>query len=259
MVERPSGIGPAPDARVFTEAITVPGLPVVLDAGFGDGRLRPQLVPGCRWIGVEIDAARVRAGAARGWCVARADITAALPLASASVHGVVLSCVLNTVAPRELRGVAVREVGRVLRPGGVVWVRDFVRLSEPDSRIGTVVSAAHWAAMRRRYALGTELAAWVCGRPPGEFSPGTFPAFDLGPGADAGLFRTHRYTADGFRDSVRSGRIQVPFLACHLTHDELCAEWRELGDLVAVRCGFARTRGGDVLPADDIVVRKRGC
>jgi SAM-dependent methyltransferase len=253
---RPSGIGPAPDARLFTHAVA--GARVVLDAGFGDGRLRPQLAGSCRWIGADIDAGRVAAGAALGWMVLRADITSTIPLLSESLDGVVLSCVLNTVADRGRRDAATHEVARVLRPGGVVWVRDFVRAPDSDRRVGNKVSATHWAAMRRRYAVGAELATWLTGLPPRRLSRGAFPAFDIGPDEDAALFRAHRYTPERFRSAVLAGGISVPFVACHPTPGELCAEWAAVGDIIAVRAQTARTRGGEVLPVDDVLIRKRG-
>lgn len=253
---RPAGIGPAPEAGLFLDTIAGPGVPLVLDAGFGDGRLRPQLTGSCRWVGIELDTGRAAAAAARGWFVLRADITSAVPLATGSVDGVVVSCVLNTVAARRRRATVVREIGRVLRPGGVVWVRDFVRAPENDHRIGAEVPVPYWEAMCRRYALGAELAAWFTGEPPSRLADGAFPAFDIAWPGDARLFGTHSYTAGQFRSAVAAARLSVPFVACHPTPDALRAEWEAVGEVIAARPDTARTRGGGIHPVDDIIVRK---
>ncbi|HEX5119752.1 MAG TPA: class I SAM-dependent methyltransferase [Pseudonocardiaceae bacterium] len=254
----PSGLGATPDVYDFLRALPVRDDLVVLDAGFGDGRLRPWSAPRCRWIGIDIDADRVAHGARQRWTVLRSDLTTGIPLRSGAVDGVVLSCVLNVVPRRSERAAVVREVARVLRPGGVVWIRDFVRLPEPDARVEPGPRTARWQAWRRRYDVGRELAAWVAGCAVDELCPGSFPAFDIGPDEDPVLFGEHRYTAERFRAAVRAGRINVPFLACHPTRAEIRSEWLSVGEHVSIRAVTAQARGGDMLPVDELLVRFRG-
>jgi SAM-dependent methyltransferase len=257
----PIGIGPAPDPEPFTDLVeaSCARVPIVLDAGFGDGRLRPRIIQAsCRWIGIDIDPARVAIGRQHGWPVLEADLTSTLPLRTSSVDGVMVVCVLNTVAEGSLRARAVAEVGRVLRPGGVVWVRDFVRLPVPDRRVGAAVRTQDWLAMRRRYALGVELASWVSGQPRESLAAGAFPAFDIAAGAaDDPVFRSHRYSEDQFRVAVQSGQIRVPFLACHPTEAELTAEWNALGEITMIRHGTALSRSKITLPVLDVLARKK--
>lgn len=106
---------------------------VVVDVGCGAGTdlllAARQIGPGGRAIGVDMTDAmrqRVRDGAAQcGWAhvtVLDGDATR-LPISDASADVVISNGVLNLV-PEKLR--AVREIARVLRPGGRVQVGDIV-------------------------------------------------------------------------------------------------------------------------------------
>jgi SAM-dependent methyltransferase len=87
----------------------------VLDVGFGDGRhMRRLLAAGCVAIGVESDPRLAARAATEGLLVSRAHAEA-LPVASASLDGLVCAVVIPYTD--EARTVA--EIGRVLRPGGV--------------------------------------------------------------------------------------------------------------------------------------------
>jgi SAM-dependent methyltransferase len=87
----------------------------VLDLGFGEGRQLGDLAArGCVAFGLEADRELARRAAARGQRVvcARAEH---LPFASASFDGLICEVVL----PYTDEALAIQEIGRVLRPGGV--------------------------------------------------------------------------------------------------------------------------------------------
>lgn len=129
-------------ARAFREFTTdliapAPG-ESVLDLGCGTGELAMTLArrvgPNGRVAGVDLSKALVagarrkaqRAGLAIDYRVASVE---ALPFADASVDVVVSSLVLHHLAP-EVLARAVREIRRVLKPGGRVFVIDFQSLAQ---------------------------------------------------------------------------------------------------------------------------------
>lgn len=90
----------------------------VLDLGFGAGeQMQRLLTTGCRAIGIEshpVLAARARS---RGLAVCR-GVAEALPFPSTSFDGVIC----KVVVPYTDERLAVREIARVLRPGGIARV-----------------------------------------------------------------------------------------------------------------------------------------
>ncbi len=92
----------------------VPAGGQVLDLCCGSAPLRDHLTP-TSYVGIDLSAAELARAAARGVPVVRADATR-LPLADACVDAVVVSMALMLVPLRQ----TLTEVGRVLRPGGVV-------------------------------------------------------------------------------------------------------------------------------------------
>jgi SAM-dependent methyltransferase len=90
----------------------------VLDIGFGDGeQLRGLTTAGCRCVGIDLVPDVVSRGRAHGLTVCRA-VAERLPFASASFDGVICKVVI----PYTSEAVAVAEIGRVLRPGGIARV-----------------------------------------------------------------------------------------------------------------------------------------
>ena len=121
--------------------------PVIVDVGSGTGTFAIRLArsrPDARVIGVEPDdAVRARARRKRGservdW---RAGMADGLPIEDASADRVVCSLVLHHLAPA-VRRAALREVHRVLRPGGRFHVADWGRPSDAVTRAGA------WAIQR---------------------------------------------------------------------------------------------------------------
>ncbi|HEX2086817.1 MAG TPA: class I SAM-dependent methyltransferase [Solirubrobacteraceae bacterium] len=119
----------------------------VVDVGSGTGTLAIALAaarPDARVVGVEPDdAVRERARRKRGserieWLAGTAD---ALPVAGAGADRVVCSLVLHHLPP-PVRRAALREVHRVLRPGGRFHVADWGRPSDVITRAGA------WAIQR---------------------------------------------------------------------------------------------------------------
>lgn len=129
-------------ARAFREftadLIAVAPGESVLDLGCGPGELAMTLArrvgPNGRVAGVDLSKALVagarrkarRAGLAIDYRVASVE---ALPFADASVDVVVSSLVMHHLAP-EVLARAVREIRRVLKPGGRVFVIDFQSLAQ---------------------------------------------------------------------------------------------------------------------------------
>ena len=90
----------------------------VLDVGFGGGeQMKRLLALGCRAFGIEYDERLTGRGAAQGLRVCRAQAER-LPFAAASLDGLVC----KVVVPYTDEALAVREFGRVLRPGAVARV-----------------------------------------------------------------------------------------------------------------------------------------
>ena len=257
----PPGLGPAPNAVGFLSALpaeTTAREPVVLDAGFGAGRLRPQIISsGIAWVGAELDAARVASARAAGYFAVRCDITESLPFRERSIDGVVLTFVLNLIPRRSRRKRLVEEVRRVLRPGGIVWICDFQRLRDArDMRIGRDVGRAEWEASCRRHDYGRELAAELTGVPLDDLMPGSFPAFRVQSSLpEAERFRAHRYSKGQFKWAVARRQVTVDFLACHSSSHELRDEWGSVGVVEYAQPTVGLARGGTRLLALNLLVR----
>jgi ubiquinone/menaquinone biosynthesis C-methylase UbiE len=119
----------------------------IVDVGSGTGTFAIRLArarPGATVIGVEPDAAvrdraRRKAGSERvGWREGMAD---ALPLGDAVADRVACSLVLHHLPPG-VRRAALREILRVLKPGGRLHVADWGRPGDPLMRV------AAWALQR---------------------------------------------------------------------------------------------------------------
>ena len=90
----------------------------VLDIGFGAGeQMRRVRARGCYAVGLEIDPLLAGKGRQAGLPVFRA-VAEHLPIATSSVDGVVCKVVI----PYTEESLAVREIARVLRPGGTARV-----------------------------------------------------------------------------------------------------------------------------------------
>ncbi len=98
----------------------------VLDAGCGEGRLATLLAPATRWVGLDASPAQVAANPFRP--LVRGDLRL-LPFADASFAEVAhLWCLYHLEHPVE----AIREAGRVLRPGGHYYASTAGRDSDPE-------------------------------------------------------------------------------------------------------------------------------
>lgn len=120
-----------PAGEPWFSPVLPPGA-MVLDLGCGAGKsLRPLAARGWRVLGVDASRPGLR-HARRVAPVAQAEATA-LPLRAASVDGVRVHFLLGHLEP-EARAAAAAEIGRVLRPGGALEVREF---AAGDLREGT--------------------------------------------------------------------------------------------------------------------------
>jgi SAM-dependent methyltransferase len=106
----------------------------ILDVGCGEGQLarRAAALPGARVVGVDRTEAQLAAAAERGggvvYCRSEAEL---LPFAARSFDAVVICLTLEHLDPFEP---AVREVGRVLEPGGrFLLFLNHPLLQAPDS------------------------------------------------------------------------------------------------------------------------------
>ncbi len=103
--------------RDYLFAAYAPGAQV-LDVGFGTGEQMRRLVgAGCRAVGIELDPELAARGRAGGLDVCRA-VGEALPFATASFDGVICKVVI----PYTDEARALKEIARVLRPGGTARI-----------------------------------------------------------------------------------------------------------------------------------------
>ncbi len=104
-------------SREFAFADYAPGSRV-LDVGFGGGdQMRRLAAAGCRPLGIEYSADLAARGGAMGLRVCRAAAEH-LPFASGSMDGLICKVVI----PYTDEAAAVKEIARVLRPGGTARV-----------------------------------------------------------------------------------------------------------------------------------------
>jgi SAM-dependent methyltransferase len=89
---------------------------LILDVACGSAPTRP-LLPGTRWIGLDVAAAELRSAAAAGRVPLVRGNAAALPIATDSVSAVCAALCLQVLTPLDT---VLAEVHRVLRPGGVL-------------------------------------------------------------------------------------------------------------------------------------------
>jgi SAM-dependent methyltransferase len=108
-------------------------VPPVLDLGSGLGFfLEFCLRHGTKVVGIELSREGTKASAARGLPVVRADLTIPLPFRDGSFGSALAHHVLEHV-PLEKERLILREVHRVLRPGGFVFVIS-PNIHQPDAR-----------------------------------------------------------------------------------------------------------------------------
>src|SRR5713226_1390031 len=103
----------------------------ILDAGVGTGRNMPFYPPGSRVVGVDLSPAMlVRAWARREQSTAQVELlemdVTQLAFADASFDAAVATFLFCTL-PDELQVPALRELGRVVKPGGVIRLLEYVR------------------------------------------------------------------------------------------------------------------------------------
>ena len=144
------------------EEVLPPGAPVVVDVRCGEGSLvRRPARRGARAVGVEVapePLARARAHAPVGAERYEQAGAQALPLPDACADVVLFMNSLHHVPGDELDR-ALAEAGRVLRPGGIVYVQEplaegpYFELLRPVDDETAVRAAAH-AAIRRAAAHG---------------------------------------------------------------------------------------------------------
>ncbi len=117
----------------------------VLDAGVGTGRNMPFYPPGTKVVGIDLSPAMLaRAEQRRGLSAAAVELrqmdVTALDFPPASFDNAVATFLFCVLAD-DLQAPALRELGRVVRPGGTIRLLEYVR---PRNRLRRL-SAAAWA------------------------------------------------------------------------------------------------------------------
>jgi ubiquinone/menaquinone biosynthesis C-methylase UbiE len=134
--------------------------PSIVEVGAGTGLLTRELVerlPEAAIVAVEPDD-RARAIAAAGgrtgnatWCDARAED---LPLADESQDAVVMALMLHHLVP-DAKRLALAEAHRVTKPGGALYVADFVQPQDPlMAALFTIIQLADGRASTADHRAG---------------------------------------------------------------------------------------------------------
>jgi demethylmenaquinone methyltransferase/2-methoxy-6-polyprenyl-1,4-benzoquinol methylase len=127
----------------------------ILDAGVGTGRNIPYYPPGAAVVGIDLSPAMLLRAARRAQSLGRAvelhrmDVTR-LALPDASFDAAVASFLFCVLAP-ELQVPALREIARVLRPGGTLRLLEYVR---PTGRVRAAVARLWEPWMAWAYGAG---------------------------------------------------------------------------------------------------------
>lgn len=127
----------------------------LLDAGVGTGRNIPFYPPGARVLGVDISPAMLERARARRDALSaevelrKMDVTA-LDYPDASFDAAVATF-LFCVLPEELQTPALKELGRVVRPGGAIRMLEYVR---PRGRVRRFVASLWEPWMAWAYGAG---------------------------------------------------------------------------------------------------------
>lgn len=114
------------ESDVVLESIDPKPEDVILDAGCGTGRYIGQLMDRCTIVGFDSSPEMLEIARSKYPTVelTQADLTASLPYPDAMFHKVLSSLVLSHV--RDLKAV-LAEFRRVVKPGGLIFITDFVR------------------------------------------------------------------------------------------------------------------------------------
>ncbi len=140
----------------------------VLEAGVGTGRNLPYYMSGCEVTGVDLSPgqlSRAARRAVRARCrveLRRMDVTR-LEFPD-RVFDSCLSSFLFCVLPDELQLAALREILRVVRPGGLVRVLEYQYSARSARRLGMKLMAPlTWALFRARFDRATRAAVLESG------------------------------------------------------------------------------------------------
>jgi arsenite methyltransferase len=143
------------------DALSLRGNERVLDVGCGRGLLMIEAakrLPGGEAVGLDLWSARDLSGNRPELTIENARLEGVekrirletgdmrkMPFVETSFDAAVASLAIHNVPDREGRSAAVREIARVLRPGGRVALLDFVRTGE----YATTLRALGWTDVRR--------------------------------------------------------------------------------------------------------------
>ena len=127
----------------------------ILDAGVGTGRNVPYYPPGAEVVGIDLSPAMLRRAERRAQSLGRAvelhrmDVTR-LAFPDTSFDAAVASFLFCVLAP-ELQAPALREIARILRPGGTLRLLEYVR---PKGRVRAAVASLWEPWMAWAYGAG---------------------------------------------------------------------------------------------------------